>query len=212
MKVPILAFFLALTLTSAARACDLTTTFCRGNWLDVQTFVYDSRYGIVQADGEFHVLGFGRRALRLEIPPGSDGLNVTYGGFVWASTSGGLSRVGDQLQRDRDARVRGNVTVEFTANGADAYTVNVRLWGLAKELADGSWQAIAGDSFEHLAVAKYSHFAEFLPNVTVIGAFFGPRGEAVAGTFKYNRKGHVVEGAFGAMRKSEAGPLISMTR
>ncbi|MCY3703231.1 MAG: hypothetical protein OXG16_11185 [Rhodospirillales bacterium] len=212
MKVPILALILALTLTSAARACDLTTTFCWGNWFDVQTFVHDSRYGIVQADGEFHVLGFGRRALRSEIPPDRDGVNVIYDGFVWASTSGGVSRVGDQLQRDRDARVRGNVTVECIADGANAYTVNVRLWGLAKELADGSWQAIAGDSFQHLAVARYSHFAEFLPHVTVIGAFFGLRGEAVAGTFKYDRKGHVVEGAFGAMRKSEAGPLISMTR
>ena len=212
MKVSILALILSVTLTTAARACDLATTFCWGNWFDVQTFVYDSRYGIVQADGDFHVLGFGRRALRSEIPPGRDGVNVTYDGFVWASTSGGVSRVGDQLQRDRDARVRGNVTVEFTADGADAYTVNVRLWGLAKELTDGSWQAIAGDSFQHLAVAKYSHFAEFLPHVTVVGAFFGPRGEAVAGTFKYTRKGHVVEGAFGAMRKSQAGPLISMTR
>ncbi len=157
-------------------------------------------------------LGFEPRARRSKIPPGRDGVNATHDEVVWASTSDGVSRAGDQLQRDRDARVRGNVAVERTANGADAYTVNVRPWGLAKELADGSWQAMAGASFQHLAVAKYSHFAEFLPRVSGIGAFFGPRAGTVAGVFTYNREGHVVEGAFGAMRKSKAGPLICMTR
>ena len=212
MKASMLAFATALVLTSGARACDLTTTFCWGNWPDVRTFAYDSRYGIVQADGDFHVFGFGRRALRSEIPPARDGVSVTYEGFVLGSTSGGVSRVGNELKRDRDARVRGNVTVEFTFVRGHAYTVDVRLWGLAKERADGGWQAMPGDEFEHLAVAEYSDFARFLPTATVVGAFFGPRGEAIAGTFEYVRKGHVVEGAFGAARRTEERSLISTLR
>lgn len=212
MKAFLMALAATLALTSGARACDLTTALCWGNWLDVRTFAYDSRYGIVQADGDFHVFGFGRRALRSEILSAGDGISVTYEGFVLGSTSGGVSRVGNELKRDRDARVRGNVTVEFTFVEAHAYTVNVRLWGLAKERADGSWQAMPGDHFEQLAVAKYSHFARFLPTATVVGAFFGPEGEAIAGTFEYARKGHVVEGAFGAARRTEGRSLVSTLR
>lgn len=61
-------------------------------------------------------------------------------------------------------------------------------------------------------MATYSHFAGFLPHVIIIGASFGPKGEAVASMSEFSRNGHVVEGSFGAVRRSEAGPLIGMTR
>ena len=61
-------------------------------------------------------------------------------------------------------------------------------------------------------MATYSHFAGFLPHVIIIGASFGPKGEAVVSMSEFSRNGHVVEGSFGAVRRSEAGPLVGMTR
>ena len=72
-----------------ACACDLTTTSCRGDGFDVRTFAHDRRYGFVQADGDVQVFGFGRRALRSEIPPAGDGGGVIHEGFVPGSTTGG---------------------------------------------------------------------------------------------------------------------------
>ena len=184
-----------------------------GNWFDVATFVYDGRNGIIQADGEFRVLGFGRRALRSDIPPGHDGAKATYHGFVWASISGGVSRVGNRLHRDRDPPGSSGTSPLHslpTGPAPTPSTFGYRAWHRNSRTA--AWQAIAGASFQHLAVATYSHFAGFLPHVTVIRASFGPKGEAAAGMSEYSRKGHVVERSFGAVRRSEAGPLIGMTR
>ena len=69
-----------------------------------------------------------------------------------------------------------------------------------------------GDDFEHLAVAQHGHFARFLPTATVVDTFFGPEGAAVAGTFEYVRKGHVVEGALGAACRTEQRSLAGTFR
>lgn len=90
-----------------------------------------------------------------------------------------MSRVGDELKRDRDARV--SPRNALTAAGRPC-------------------------------PATISSISPLRSTATVVDTFFGPEGAAIAGTFEYVRKGHVVEGALGAACRTEQRSLVSTLR
>ena len=84
---------------------------------------------------------------------------------------------------------------------------------MKKELPNGEYRGLPGMLFPGLGVGdnvatfngpssmEYNNRRDlkYGPATGYIeGSFYGPNGESAAGTFNYTRRGHKIEGAFGA--------------
>ena len=145
----------------------------------------------------------------------------TYTGHVWGRVYGGIFGMGE----DYSNRVTGEARVTYGPRdhygpGADDI-VTLVLWQMWGELPNGELDFLPGMFFHGdvgtnrtdpgydplLDTATFTLPAsqyDTTPGTeagTATGSFYGPNGEAVAGTFWYRRGGHRIEGAFGAERE-----------
>ena len=151
--------------------------------------------------------------------------SYNYLGHVWGRVYEGRTGRGTITDEDDGDRVNGQIWAvylprDYYGPGADdALTILFR--NMYKELRDGGRSFLPGMIFQGdvgtnrndpdydpaLDTATFSLPADQfettpgLEDGEVTGSFYGPNGEALAGTFWYRRSGHRIEGAFGAERE-----------
>ena len=147
-----------------------------------------------------------------KLPTDTDPLtkSVSYTGHVWGRVYDGFTRTPTGVHFDDGERVLGVLTARYHPL-SEARRMSVFLSGMKKEYptvdpAEGAnWAPLPDIKFIGSINddATFSLPAEGLEDRygresgQATGSFYGPNGEAVAGTFWYRRNGHRVEGAFG---------------
>ena len=147
-----------------------------------------------------------------KLPTETDPLtkSVSYSGHVWGRVYDGFTRTPTGVHFDDGERVLGVLTARYHPLSATR-SMSIFLSGLKKEYpsvdpAEGAnWAPLPDMKF----IGKISETATFsLPaegledrfgreSGKATGSYYGPNGEAIAGTFWYRRNGHRVLGAFG---------------
>ena len=136
---------------------------------------------------------------------------VKYTGHVWGRVYNGFTYTGTGYHFDDGERVRGELSVTYRPLSATR-SMAVFLNNMRKEYpnvdpTEGyNWTTLPGMKY----IGSISDFATFSLSTeglkdsrgrtekgNATGSFYGPNGEAIAGTFWYERYGHRVEGAFG---------------
>ena len=149
------------------------------------------------------------------LPTDADPLtdNVKYTGHVWGRVYDGFTRTPTGVHFDGGERVRGELTATYRPLSATR-SMAALLSGMKKEYPTvdptegANWAPLPDMKFIGTINddATFSLSAEGLEDRfgresgETTGSFYGPNGEAVAGTFWYRRNGHRVEGAFGGER------------
>ena len=159
------------------------------------------------------------------LPQGADGIKFTYTGHIWGRIYEGV-RDHDTSQRpdenDGDP-VYGQMDASYYTRDrhthADDY-LNINFWRMFKVLPSGSSVSVRWMSFEgDVGTDKYDDGYDPALDVATfnlpvqqyettfgteqgeaVGSFYGPNGEAMAGTFWYRRGGNRIEGTFGGKR------------
>ena len=135
---------------------------------------------------------------------------VSYSGHVWGRVYDGFTNTPTGVHFDDGERVRGELTARYHPLSENR-RMSIFLAGMTKEYptvdpAEGANWAPLPDMKYIGSInddATFSLPAEGLEDRygresgQATGSFYGPNGEAVAGTFWYRRNGHRVEGAFG---------------
>ena len=159
------------------------------------------------------------------LPQGSDGVRFVYTGSVWGRVYEGMtgSETLSDVDLDDGDRVRGEMRAVYATRDRYVYNddhLSISLWNMYKQLPNGNktglpWIGFKGDvgtdryapgydpaldiATFTLPVQQYS-FTSGREQGEAVGSFYGPNGEALAGTFWYRRGGHRIEGAFGGKR------------
>ena len=167
----------------------------------------------------------GTQTLAENMPVYADGHYFKYTGPVWGHATRGATVGGGSVDYNNGAKVSGKVTAwyfpfrEFgpQVDGASSHIdgVTLSLSQMKKELPNGEYRGLPGMMFPGLGVGdnvatfngpssmEYNNRRDrkYGPATGYIeGSFYGPNGESAAGTFNYTRRGHKIEGAFGAKR------------
>ncbi len=133
-----------------------------------------------------------------------------YTGHVWGRVYDGFTLTSTGLHYDDGDRVRGEMSATYSVLGFSSdpdRKLEVILFNMRKEYSPTSWTAlISGTKF----LGDISDTATFTLSVEGLddrygdqetgeatGSFYGPNGEALAGTFEYVRDRHRVNGVFG---------------
>ena len=159
------------------------------------------------------------------LPQGSDGVSFEYTGSVWGRVYEGMtgSETLSNADLDDGDRVRGEMRAVYATRDRYVYNddyLSISLWNMYKQLPNGDKTSVPGIRFKGdvgtdryapgydpaldiatftLPVHQYS-FTSGREQGEAVGSFYGPNGEALAGTFWYRRGGHRIEGAFGGKR------------
>ena len=157
------------------------------------------------------------------LPQGSDGVRFVYTGPVWGRIYEGRTGTFSNGDVDDGDRVRGQMRAIYATRDRHVYDddyLTIYLSEMFKELPGGTetgvqWMHFKGDvgtdryapgydpaldiATFTLPAQQYSD-SSGIEQGEAVGSFYGPNGEALAGTFWYRRGGHRIDGAFGGKR------------
>lgn len=159
------------------------------------------------------------------LPQGSDGVSFEYRGPVWGRIYGGVTDhiSGPDADYNDGDRVYGRVWAVYETRDRYVYNddyLSVFFSDMFKELPGGGivgtrWMTFKGDVGTDkyadgydpaLDVATFTLQAQQFETTPgrergeAVGSFYGPNGEALAGTFWYQRGSNRIEGTFGGKR------------